>query len=327
MATKFGEEYKFPDEQESQDVEASDKIEVEIEDDTPEEDRGRKPAPAPEDPTDEELASYDEKVQSRIKKFTRGYHDERRAKEAAERERQAAEEFARSVYDENKRLKEQLASGSKVFIEQNKSSAQLELESAKVAFKKAFEDGDADAIVAAQEAVARAAMKLEKAQDLKPIQHEDKEFDQVKPAPQQTKPQVSPRTQRWIEKNSDWWGVDDEMTMAAVGIDKRLQKEYGSDYVGTEEYFRTIDSVMRKRFPEHFEAQSHEEDDPPPRKRSEPDEDEPRRASRTSVVASADRSTPPTRVKLKGSQVTLARRLGISPQAYAEQVAKLKRGE
>ena len=326
MATKFGDDFKFPDEQEDKEVEASNKIEVEIEDDTPEEDRGRKPAPPPEDPTDDELASYDERVQSRIKKFTRGYHDERRAKEQAERERQAAEEFARSVYEENKKLKEQLSSGSKVFIEQNKSSAQLELDSAKSAFKKAYEDGDAEAIVAAQEAVARATMKLEKAQDLKPIQHEDKEFEQARPV-EQPKAKLSPRTQRWIQKNSDWWGVDDEMTMAAVGIDKRLQKEYGSDYVGTEEYFRAIDSVMRKRFPEHFEAQSEEDDDPPPKKRSEPDEDDSRRANRASVVAPADRSSPPTRVKLKGSQISLARRLGITPQAYAEQVAKLKRGE
>lgn len=325
MATKYSEDFKFPDEQEDKKDEVENKIEVEIEDDTPEEDRGRKAAPPPDDPTDEELASYDERVQARIKKFTRGYHDERRAKEAAERERQAAEEFARSVYEENKKLKEQLTSGSKVFIEQNKSSAQIELESAKAAFKKAYEDGDADAIVAAQEAVSKATIKMEKAENLKPIEHEDKEFERA--APQQQAPKISPRTQKWIQKNSDWWGVDDEMTMTAVGIDKRLQKEYGSDYVGTEEYFQTIDRMMRKRFPEHFDAQSYEEDDPPPRKRSEPDEEDSRRAIRTSVVAPAERGSPPNRIKLKGSQVSLARRLGITPQAYAEQVAKLKRGE
>ena len=319
-------DFKFPDEQEEKEIETSNKIEVEIEDDTPEEDRGRKAAPPPEDPTDEELASYDERVQARLKKFTRGYHDERRAKEAAERERQAAEEFARSVYEENKKLKEQLNSGSKVFIEQNKSSAQMELETAKAAFKKAYEDGDADGIVAAQEAVSKATIKLERAQNLKPIQHEDQEFQKARPAPQQQAPKVSPRTQKWMEANGDWWGVDDEMTMAALGIDKRLQKEYGSDYVGSEEYFQTIDKTMRKRFPDRFD-QSYEEDDQPRQKRSEPDEEDSRRAIRTSVVAPAERSSPPTRVKLKGSQVSLARRLGITPQAYAEQVAKLKRGE
>ena len=114
MATFKGDDFKFPDEQEDKkQAEGGNEIELEIEDDTPPADRGRKAAPAPEDPTDEELASYDEKVQQRIKKFTRGYHDERRAKEAAERERQAAEEFARKVYEENRRLKEQLKSGSR----------------------------------------------------------------------------------------------------------------------------------------------------------------------------------------------------------------------
>ena len=202
----------------------------------------------------------------------------------------------------------------------------MELEAAKAAFKKAYEDGDADGIVAAQEAVSKATIKLERAQNLRPIEHEDKEFQKARPVPQQQAPKVSPRTQKWMEANGDWWGVDDEMTMTALGIDKRLQKEYGSDYVGSEEYFQTIDKTMRKRFPDRFD-QSHEEDDQPPQKRSEPDEEDSRRAIRASIVAPAERSSPPTRVKLKGSQVSLARRLGITPQAYAEQVAKLKRGE
>ena len=111
MATqKFGQEeaYEFPDEKEAK-AAAKDKFEVEIEDDTPPEDRGRKPMKEPvEDPTDDELSSYDEKVQARIKKFTRGYHDERRAKEEALREREAAESYAKQVYEENKRLQQQL---------------------------------------------------------------------------------------------------------------------------------------------------------------------------------------------------------------------------
>ena len=154
----------------------------------------------------------------------------------------------------------------------------------------------------------------------------EEKFNAPPPQFQQPKPALDRRTQKWVERNSDWWGVDDEMTMAALGIDKRLQKEYGSDYVGSEEYFQTIDKTMRKRFPDRFD-QSYEEDDQPRQKRSEPDEEDSRRAIRTSVVAPAERSSPPTRVKLKGSQVSLARRLGITPQAYAEQVAKLKRGE
>ena len=308
-----------------------DKFEVEIEDDTPPEDRRRKPMKEPvEDPTEDELASYDEKVQARIKKFTRGYHDERRAKETAERERQAAEDFARQVFEETKRLQQQLATGSKAFIEQSQSSADLELATAKKKYKEAYEAGDVDAIADAQADIAKATLKLDRAQGLKPIEVEDKEFAPAKP--ENSSPSVSPRTQRWVQANSDWWGVDEEMTMAAMGLDKKLAKEYGSDYVGTEEYFKTIDKTMRKRFPEHFEnAESYEEDTPPPKKRvSEPvdeDDEPPRRAQKiTTVVGTASRSTPPNRIKLKASEAAIARRLGVPIEEYAKQVAQLKRG-
>jgi hypothetical protein len=107
-------------------------FEVEIEDDTPDKDRGRKPDETPpEDPTEDELASYDEKVQARIKKFTRGYHDERRAKEEALREREAAEKLTKQLWDQNRKLQEQVSLGSRAYIEQSKSSAEMEFENAK----------------------------------------------------------------------------------------------------------------------------------------------------------------------------------------------------
>jgi hypothetical protein len=132
-----------------------------------------------------------------------------------------------------------------------------------------------------------------------------------------------------VENNSDWWGVDEEMTSAAMGLDKKLQREYGVEYIGSEDYFRTIDKTMRKRFPEHF-AQSYEEDEPPPRKRtSEPEDEEfetPSRAPKyASPVAPASRSTPPNRVRLKASEAAIARRLGVPIEEYAKQVAQLKR--
>jgi hypothetical protein len=284
-----------------------------------------------EDPTDDELSSYDEKVQARIKKFTRGYHDERRAKEEAFREREAAETFAKQVFEENKRLQQQLSTGSKAFIETSKGAAEIELEAAEKAYKQAYEDGNSEALVSAQKAITKASIKLDRATDMRPIEVEDREFKAPLPA-EPDKPRLTPRTQKWVDKNSDWWGVDDEMTMSAMGLDKRLQREYGPDYVGTEEYFQTIDKTMRKRFPEHFEdAQSNEDDTPPPRKRvSEPvdeDDEPPRRAQKfTSVVAPASRSTPPNRIKLKASEAAIARRLGVPIEEYAKQVAQLKRG-
>lgn len=332
MATEFkGEVFEFPDEKETntkfREDEVQEKVEIEIEDDTPPADRDRKAAPPPDDPTEDELASYDEKVQQRIKKFTRGYHDERRAKEQAVREREAAEDFARKVFEENKRLQQQLANGSKEYIATSKTAAQAELDAAKEKYRKAYEAGDADAVVEAQTQIAKATVKLDRAETLKPIEVEDK--GEYKPAQvENNQPKVSPRTKRWLESNSDWFGVDDEMTLAAMGVDKKLAKEYGADYVGTEEYFSVVDKTMRKRFPEYFETQSAEEDDQPQQKRSTPaDEDEPpRRASKPStVVAPASRSSSPSRIKLKQSQVALARKLGITPEQYAKQVAKLDR--
>jgi hypothetical protein len=327
-------EFELPDPDKQQDVVAEDdKFEVEIEDDTPPEDRRRRPDPEgpPADPTEDELSSYDDKVQARIKKFTRGYHDERRAKEEAVREREAAEAFAKQVFEENKRLQQQLATGSKAFIETSKSAAEVELEAAEKAYKQAYDDGNSEALVAAQKAITKATIKLERATDMKPIEVEDREFKAPAPA-EADKPKLTPRTQKWVEQNSDWWGIDDEMTATAIGLDKKLAKEYGPDYIGTEEYFRTIDKTMRKRFPEHFEdVQSQEDDEPPPKKRtSEPvDEDEPpRRATQkiTTVVAPASRSTPPNRVKLKASEAAIARRLGVPIEEYAKQVAQLRRG-
>jgi hypothetical protein len=310
-------EFDFPDEVAAKaSTKAEEKFEVEIEDDTPPQDRGRKPAPPVDDPTEDELAGYDEKVQARIKKFTRGYHDERRAKEEALRERQAAEAFAKQVFEENKRLQQQLSTGSKAYIEQSQHSAESELTSAKKKYKDAYEAGDVDALTEAQAEIAAATLKIDKTRNMRPVEVEEKEYTPAQnAAPQQQK--LGPRAQKWADSNQDWWGRNEEMTMLAMGVDRRLQKEYGAEYVGTEEYFRTIDKTMRKRFPEHFEdAQSEEPDE----------ESTPRRATRATVVAPAARSTSPNRIRLKTSEVATARRLGVPLEEYARQVALLKRG-
>jgi hypothetical protein len=161
-----GEDFEFPDEKEAKgkpEAVEDDGFDVEIEDDTPKKDRGRKPDDTPpEDPTEDELASYDEKVQSRLKKFTRGYHDERRAKEEALREREAAEKLAKQLWDQNRKLQEQVALGSRAYIEQSKSSAEMEFENAKKRYKEAYESGDSDAVVEAQAEVAKATLNLDK---------------------------------------------------------------------------------------------------------------------------------------------------------------------
>ena len=315
MAT-YEAEYKFPDEETPKKEE---KLSVEIEDDTPESDRGRKNSGPINDPEDEELSQYSKDVQDRVGKLKRGYHDERRAKEKAERERQAAEDFARQVYDENKRLKGQLKTGSEVFIEQNKSTAQMSLETAKKKYKEAYESGDSDGVADAQMEITKATLRIDRAEQMRPIDEPEAAAPQAA-----QKSNITPRTQEWIDDNVKWFGVDDEMTMAAMGLDKKLKTQYGDNYAGTEEYFRTIDKTMRKRFPEHFDAQRHEDDDDSNRS-SETDEEPPRRAKPASVVASATRSTPPTRIKLTASQAAIARRLGVPIEDYAKQVANLRR--
>ena len=329
--TEFkGDEFEFPDEKEAKDEGKSDELEIEIEDDTPEPDRGRKPMKEPvEEPTDDELASYDEKVQQRIKKFTRGYHDERRAKEEALREREAAETLAKQLWEQNRKLQEQVELGSKAYIEQSKSAAQIEFEAAKKRYKEAVESGDYDAQTDAQVEIAKATMNLDKVQNMRPLQAEEKD---VQTQPQRSTPAPAPvtgRDQRWMQKNT-WFGTDPEMTASALGLHQKLAREQGAEFVGSDEYYKKVDATMRRRFPEYFEDAQSDEDDVPSKKTSEPAEEEepPRRATKPStVVAPASRSTPPNRVKLKASEAAIARRLGVPIELYAKQVAQLKRGE
>lgn len=322
--------YKFPDELDSgedKDVElhpvepaskeAKQKVEVEveIEDDTPVEDRGRRPMQEPpEEVTDDELSTYDEKVQARIKKFTRGYHDERRAKEEALREREAAEQFARQVYEENRRLQEQLASGSQMYVEQAKSVAEIELDSAKKKYKEAYEAGDPDLLAEAQAEISRATLKLDKAENMRPLQVREKEVQL--PQSSNLTQNLSERDKEWFSENP-WFGPDDEMTSTALGVHRKLVKEYGEQFVGTTKYYKQVDAIMRRRYPDYFGSDETPDEDTPPRRAQKP----------ANVVAPATRSTPPDRIRLKASEVNTAKRLGVPLELYAQKVAELRKGE
>lgn len=282
--------------------EADEKPEIEVVDDTPAEDRGRKPADPPEEVSDEELSSYDEKVQKRIKKFTRGYHDERRAKEQAQREREAAEELARQALEENRRLKAQLTEGSKEYISQAQKLAEADLSNAQRKYQEAFEANDAEALAKTQAEIAQAAMRLDRAKEMKPLQLPEKEVQT------QQASQVDPKTSAWKEKNQ-WFGPNRSMTAYALGLHQDL---VGQGYVaGSDAYFSEIDRTMRKRFPEAFGSQ-----EPESRETTQP------RASKpATVVAPAARSTPPTRIRLTASEVAVAKRLGVPLEMYAKQKA------
>jgi len=330
--TEFkGDDFEFPDEKEAKgkpEAVEDDGFDIEIEDDTPRKDRGRKPDDTPpEDPTEDELASYDEKVQSRLKKFTRGYHDERRAKEEALREREAAEKLTKQLWEQNRKLQEQVALGSRAYIEQSKSSAEMEFENAKKKYKEAYESGDSDAVVEAQAEVSRATLNLDKVQNMRPLQTEENDVQIQQRSTNQ--PNVSQRDQRWMQKNT-WFGTDPEMTASALGLHQKLAKENGADFVGSDEYYKRVDATMRRRFPEYYDDTQSDEDDTPSKKVSEPayEDEPPRRATKpANVVAPASRSTPPNRIRLKASEAAIARRLGVPLEEYAKQVAQLKRGE
>jgi len=293
-------------------------VEIEVVDDTPKKDRNRKPSDPPEEVTDEELEDYSEKVRKRIKHFSKGYHDERRAKEAALRERQELERMAQTLMEENKRLKGDNNKSRTMLLDQAKRNAAAEMEAAKRSYKNAYESGDSEAVLAAQEALTNAKIKADKLENFKlpPLQEEDSDLQRnVSEAPQQQAAPV-PRDERatsWAEQNT-WFGTDDEMTAYALGLHNKLVKQ-GVDPT-SDDYYETIDSRMRAVFPDNFEVSEEEDytEEVKPTKRA------------ANVVAPATRSTAPKKVKLTQSQVAIAKRLGISLKDYAEQAAMLRKG-
>ena len=314
MSTYKGEEYKFPDEQDPTD------LEIEIEDDTPEEDRGKTPSDPKfvEELDKDELDEYSTAAKQKIAAFKKVYHDERRAKEAADREREEAIEVAKKLFEENKALKGRVNNTEGFAINSIKSNAHAALEKAKREYRDAYESGDTDKIIEAQEAMTEAKMSISQAETAehnfknRPVQEE--EF--VVQTPQRPKqPTRDQKFEKWRERNS-WIDSDSEMRALAMGTHERLVAENGAGYATTDEYYKRIDATMRKRFPERFEEDEGTE--------VEIDSKPPARTKPSVVVAPASRSTASKKLKLKPSQVDLARKLGITPEQYAKEVLKLE---
>jgi hypothetical protein len=296
------------DDVEEDDVEKD--IEIEIVDDTPEADRRRRPSKPPEEVTDEELGEYSDKVRNRIKHFSKGYHDERRAKEAALRERQELESYARQLVDENNNLKGTVGKSQEVMLEQAKRSVVAELETAKKAYKEAYEAGDTDAVLEAQEALTTARFRSERINNyVPPLQNKQTPVkmytEEVKPQEQRVTTDV--QAVDWVADN-EWFNSDGGMRAVALDYHHSLI-EHGVD-PQSKEYYGAIDARMRKIFPEYFEGA---EPETKGRKRS------------ANVVAPATRSVSPRKVKLTRSQITIAKRLGVPLELYAKQVAAQKR--
>jgi hypothetical protein len=310
-------DFKFPDEVDTKaDAKADDNIDFEIEgdeppaievvDDTPPEDRNRKPmAEPPKEVTDEELAKYDEGVQKRIKHFTKGYHEERRAKEAAEREKDEALRLAQAVIEENKKLKGSVNQGQTALLEQAKKTVTAEVEEAKRLYREAYEAGDSEKLVEAQEALTAAKIRADKVNNFKPAPLQvDETPVQITQQPQSAAP-VDEKLLAWQEKNQ-WFGSNKRMTAYALGIHEDLVEE--GIPTGSAEYYRRIDADMRERFSDQFGAE--ESVDAKPQR------------TKSNVVAPATRSTAPKKIVLTQTQVNLAKRLGVPLELYARKVAE-----
>jgi hypothetical protein len=275
-----------------------DENEIEIVDDTPEEDRGKKPLVNGElEVSDDEIATYSENVQRRIKELRRVYHDERREKEKAYREQQEAITYAKAVAEQNRMLQERLQQGEQVLMTSNKQRAEALLAQAEREYKEAYEAGDADAITTAQRKISEIVADKRDVDNYRPRFQSPLQTPEI-PVNSEL-PQVVPdeRTRQWVAKNT-WFETDYVMRGAAFGIHDELVR---SGYVnGSDAYFEQIDARIREAFPNKF------------------------RSSRpANVVASATRSSSGShKVKLTTSQVAIAKKLGIPIEKYAEQVMK-----
>ena len=316
MAELQQEKYTFPDEQEMPPVEmAEDAIDIEVEDDTPEEDRGRFPA-SPEtikkiEVETDELDQYSADAKKKIITMKRIYHDERRRAEAAEREREAAIHATKKLLEENKRIKHMLTTGEQEYVTAVKNTSEMQLEMAKKAYKEAYDLGDSDKLAEAQQKMVQASLELDKAKNFKLPTLQEDNFDVKIQQNDPVAPRPDDRVMEWQAENP-WFGQDEEMTASALGLHEKLKRQ--GVKIGSEEYYAQLDKTMRKRFPEAFEKEAEEEAEP---------KDEPKAKPKT-IVAPATRSTAPKKVKLTTTQVALAKKLGLTPEQYVRELLKLE---
>jgi len=299
-------EFKFPDEKAPEQTKQAknDAVEFEIEvvDDTPDIDKGRKPLEEPVgEVTDDELSKYDESVQKRIKKLSHGYHDERRAKEAALREREEALKIAQQIIEENNVLKKNLGDHTTLLVGTAKQNAEFALEQARSKYKAAYDAGDADQIVAAQEEMTQAKLRLDKVENFRPPPLQERQFP-VNIQPQSVpENKADPKALAWRDENQ-WFGKNRLMTAFTLGLHEQLVEE-GVD-PSSDDYYERINKTVRSKFPESFSG-----------------EEKPKRTS-SNVVAPASRNVAPKKITLTQTQVALAKKLKIPLELYARKVAE-----
>ncbi len=272
--------------------EVKEENQVEIVDDTPEEDRNKQHL-GDVDVPEEEIQTYSANVQKRINQLKRAYHDERRDKERFEREQREAINYAKSLASQNKTLQEKLSKGESVLIESHKGKVDAQISQAEKEYKDAYEAGEADKMLEAQKKLARFTYDQKEVENYQPV------YDKPLQTPQnEVQQQIVPdeRTRQWVSENR-WFDTDAVMRGAAFGIHDELVKRGISS--GSEEYFSQIDSRMREEFPHKFGTKKP-----------------------ANVVAPASRSSGSSKIKLTKTQVSIAKRLGVPVEEYAKQIMK-----
>jgi hypothetical protein len=292
----------------------ADDFDLEIEDDTPPEDRGREPLPKDvvEDLEKDDLTEYSDRVKQRLSQMKKVWHDERRAKESAAREKEEAIRFATAIAEENKRLKTTLSTGEEDYVKTIYNAVFQQLEIAKRDYREAYDSGESEKIIEAQQRMNDAQLRLSQVQNYRPQYRFALQEEQNNVYIQQNQPRVpkpDDRALKWQDKNN-WFGQDEEMTSLALGLHEKLVRS-GVD-PSSEDYYRRIDSTMRKRFPEYFGDATLDEDTPA------------QRTKPSTVVAPATRSTAPKKVRLTKTQVALAKKFGLTPEQYARETLKLE---
>jgi hypothetical protein len=287
-------------------------VELEIVDDTPEEDKVNS-TPLPKEIIDEieadDLESYSKEAKQRVLQYKKAFHDQRRRAEEAERKAEETERVANYFAAEKSKLEKALQSGEQVYQTVAKEKVASDLEKARREYKEAYDSGDADRLVEAQERLTEIKFKAQEIERYKPQYDEESlqnSQNSVQTTPQQSQPQrLDSKTQAWLDKNK-WYGTDDDMSFLAMGIHKRLERE--GVPIGSDHYWQSIDTEVRKRFPDKFQ-------DPAETKSSAT-------TRKSTVVAPATRSTSSKKITLNTRQLELAKKFKLTPEQYWNELKK-----
>ena len=286
---------------------------------------------------DEELDSYSASVRKRLDKATFKRREAQRLADEAVKAAQQLQQQNQALSAKNKEYESLINRGETALVSQIKEKAQLSAEKAKAEYRKAHEEGNTDDIVSSQERMIEAQSQMKEAEryerSLPPqpteqqqaayqqqvaYQQQQQAYQQQQPAPP-TVPEPEPKAKEWGEKNT-WFGDEEHkgMTAYAYALHEEAIKDNGLS-PNSDQYFEYIDGGMRGRFSEYEWSENTSKDV------SGGGQTAPSTTARpSSVVAPSARNNgaKPRKMKLTSSQVSLAKRLGLTNAQYANQLVK-----